>query len=36
MEKFFLDAEKREVIGKQVKALRRDGKLPAVIYGQEN
>ncbi len=35
MEKFFLDAEKREVIGKQVKALRRDGKLPAVIYGQE-
>jgi len=35
MEKFVLDAEKREVIGKKVKALRREGKLPAVIYGQE-
>lgn len=35
MEKFVLDAEKRAVIGKQVKALRREGKLPAVIYGQE-
>jgi large subunit ribosomal protein L25 len=35
MEKFVLDAEKREIIGKKVKALRREGKLPAVIYGQE-
>jgi len=35
MEKHILDAEKREVIGKKVKALRREGKLPAVIYGQE-
>ena len=35
MEKYILDAEKREVIGKKVKALRRDGKIPAVIYGQE-
>jgi len=35
MEKFVLDAEKREVIGKKVKALRREGKLPAIIYGHE-
>jgi large subunit ribosomal protein L25 len=35
MEKFVLNAEKREVIGKKVKALRREGKLPAVIYGNE-
>ena len=33
MEKYLLNAEKREVIGKKVKALRREGKLPAVIYG---
>jgi len=33
MEKVVLKAEKRDVIGKQVKALRRAGKLPAVIYG---
>lgn len=35
MEKFVIEAEKREIIGKKVKALRRDGKLPAVIYGHE-
>ncbi len=35
MEKYILNAEKREVLGKKVKALRREGKLPAVIYGQE-
>jgi len=35
MKKHVLDAEKRVVIGKKVKALRREGKLPAVIYGQE-
>src|SRR5512138_1564048 len=34
MEKVVLQAEKRDVIGKQVKALRRAGKLPAVIYGR--
>jgi large subunit ribosomal protein L25 len=33
MEKFVLEAQKREVIGKKVKALRREGLLPAVIYG---
>ena len=34
MEKVVLQATKRDVIGKQVKALRREGKLPAVIYGR--
>src|SRR5688500_1045949 len=34
MEKVVLKAETREVIGKQVKAMRRAGKLPAVIYGR--
>jgi len=34
MEKVILKASKREVSGKQVKALRRAGKLPAVIYGR--
>ncbi|GAB4445123.1 MAG: 50S ribosomal protein L25/general stress protein Ctc [Anaerolineales bacterium] len=34
MEKVVLKATKRDVIGKQVKALRRQGKLPAVIYGR--
>jgi large subunit ribosomal protein L25 len=33
MEKVVLQAEKRAVVGKQVRALRREGKLPAVIYG---
>jgi large subunit ribosomal protein L25 len=33
MEKIVIKANRREVIGKQVKALRREGKLPAVIYG---
>ncbi len=36
MEKVVLKATKRDVIGKQVKALRREGKLPAVIYGRHN
>ena len=35
MKKYILDADKRVVIGKKVKGLRREGKLPAVIYGQE-
>ena len=34
MEKVVLQAEKRDVVGKQIKALRRSGKLPAVIYGR--
>ena len=34
MEKVVIQAEKRDVIGKQVKALRRAGKLPGVIYGR--
>ena len=33
MEKVVLKAQKRQVIGKQVRALRREGLLPAVIYG---
>ncbi len=33
MEKAVIQAEKRTVTGKQVRALRREGKLPAVIYG---
>ena len=34
MEKVVLKANKRDVTGKQVNALRREGKLPAVIYGR--
>lgn len=34
MEKVVINATRREVVGKQVKALRREGKLPAVIYGR--
>lgn len=33
MEKVVLKATKRDVVGKQVNAMRREGKLPAVIYG---
>jgi large subunit ribosomal protein L25 len=33
MEKVVLNAQPRQVIGKQVRALRRAGLLPAVIYG---
>jgi large subunit ribosomal protein L25 len=33
MEKTVIQATPRTVIGKQVRALRRDGLLPAVIYG---
>ncbi len=33
MSEIVVDAEKREVIGKKVKVLRRKGFLPAVIYG---
>lgn len=34
MEKVVIKATKRDVIGKQVKALRRAGKMPAVLYGR--
>lgn len=34
MEKVVLKASKREVIGKQVKAIRRAGQLPAILYGR--
>lgn len=33
MEEIILKANRRTVLGKQVKAIRREGKLPAVIYG---
>jgi large subunit ribosomal protein L25 len=33
MEDIVLKAERRTVIGKQVNALRRAGKLPAILYG---
>jgi large subunit ribosomal protein L25 len=35
MEKMLIHATKRTVIGKQVGALRRAGKLPGVIYGHK-
>ena len=35
MEKVVIKADKRHVIGKQVGALRRAGKLPAVLYGHK-
>src|SRR5512142_1750642 len=34
MDKVVLKATKRDVTGKQVTALRREGRLPAVIYGR--
>ncbi len=34
MEKVVLHAERRDVTGKKVKQLRREGKLPAVLYGK--
>jgi large subunit ribosomal protein L25 len=34
MEKVVLKATRRDVTGKQVNALRRSGKLPAVLYGR--
>jgi large subunit ribosomal protein L25 len=33
MEKVVIQAARREITGKQVNALRREGKLPAVMYG---
>lgn len=34
MDRIKLNANRREVIGKKVKVLRREGKLPAIIYGK--
>lgn len=34
-EQFSIDAQPRTVVGKQVKQLRRNGLIPAVIYGQD-
>ena len=33
MDEIVLKANRRTLLGKQVKAMRREGKLPAVIYG---
>lgn len=33
MEEIVFEANRREVVGKQVKKLRREGELPAVVYG---
>lgn len=34
MEQVLLKAERRQVIGKHVKSLRRSGQLPAILYGK--
>ena len=34
MEEIVLKAEQRTVIGKQARALRREGRLPAILYGR--
>ncbi len=34
MEEIVIRANRRELIGKQVKALRREGRLPGVMYGK--
>lgn len=35
MEEIVVKANRRKLIGKQVKVLRRDGQLPAVMYGRQ-
>ena len=35
MEKVILEAEKRELVGKKVNRLRKEGIIPAVIYGRD-
>lgn len=35
MEEIVFAAQRRQVIGKQVKALRRAGRLPAILYGHK-
>ncbi len=34
-EKYVLEASRRDVVGKKVKHLRQEGKLPAVVYGHD-
>jgi large subunit ribosomal protein L25 len=34
MEEIIINADRRQIIGKHVKTLRREGKLPAVVYGK--
>jgi large subunit ribosomal protein L25 len=34
MEEIVLNVQPRTVVGKQVKALRRDGNVPAVLYSR--
>jgi large subunit ribosomal protein L25 len=34
MEEIIIKANKRQIVGKQVKSLRKEGKLPAVVYGR--
>ena len=33
MEKIILEAQERKILGKKVKQLRRQGKLPASVFG---
>lgn len=35
MENIIIEATKRDITGKKVKSLRREGKLPAVVYGHQ-
>jgi len=35
VEKVYLQASKRDIVGKHVKSIRREGGLPAIIYGKE-
>lgn len=35
MEDIVLEATRRDILGKKVKTLRRQGKLPAVVYGHQ-
>ena len=34
MEEIIIEARQRDVVGKRVKGLRREGKLPAILYGK--
>lgn len=34
MEEIVVEANRRNIVGKRVKALRREGKLPAILYGK--
>ena len=33
---FILQAEKRNIFGKKLKAARKEGKMPAVFYGKKD